>query len=471
MTDLKRILIISRGSSGKYMSSPGIRAFAMARVLKHALPDAEVTLAVPNLFDRPEIAGVRTVTYGFVSTLSLIAEHDIIISSGFSPHYVALFPHKKFVVDLFSMYFMEWMELTKGEARDRGVNRKLWMNESRTYLPMQLTFGDFVLCANERQRDSYIGMLSALGLIDPIAYDHDDSLRRMIDVAPHGVRPEKPHHDTQVFKGVFPGVKESDTVIIWNGGTVHWYDPEPFLQALHLLSKERDDIKALFLGVQYPGLASLGTGSRFKSALQLSKELNLYDRSVFFVFDWVPHEEVKNYLMESNIGLCTYFDNSETHFSHRTRFLDLFWAELPIICTHGDILAEMVDEKGLGIVVPPGDVTAIADAIRRLVDDKAFLQQCVENLRSIKPALAWEVTLEPLVRFCRDDTSYAVPKADRFLPLLSRIADYTLARLGREASAFAETDDRGFIPFVSPLVWHAAKFLHESLRVGNTEEQ
>ena len=93
-------------------------------------------------------------------------------------------------------------------------------------------------------------MLSALGLIDPIAYDHDDSLRRMIDVAPHGVRPEKPQHDKQVFKGVFPGVKESDTVIIWNGGTVHWCAPQPFLQALPLVSKQRAAIKALFLGVQ-----------------------------------------------------------------------------------------------------------------------------------------------------------------------------------------------------------------------------
>ena len=461
---MKRILIISRGASGTYMSSPGIRAYAMARVLANALPDAEVTLAVPNLFDRPEIPGVRVVTYGMVSTLSLISQHDIIISSGFSPHFIPFFPKKKFVADLFSQYFMEWMELTKGEAKARGVNRTLWMNENRTYLPMQLTFADFVLCANERQRDTYIGMLSALGLIDPIAYDRDNTLRGLIDVAPHGVRPDEPRHDRQVFKNVYPGVREGDTVILWNGGTVHWYDPEPFLRALHLLSQERDDIKALFLGAAYPGIAALGTGARFTSALQLAKDLGLYERSVFFEFGWVPHEEVKNYLLESNIGLCTYFDNSETRYSHRTRFLDLFWAELPIICTHGDVLAEMVQERSLGIVVPPGDVAAIAEAIRRLVDDRAFIQQCQENLRTLKPSLAWELTLEPLVRFCRGETSYAVPKGERFLSLLSRIADYMLARLGREAHAFALTDDRGFIPFVSPLVWHAAQVLHTSLR-------
>ena len=360
MTDVKRILIISRGSSGKYMSSPGIRAFAMARVLKQALPDAEVTLAVPNLFDRPEIEGVRTVTYGFVSTLSLIAQHDIIISSGFSPHYIALFPKKKFVVDLFSMYFMEWMELTKGESRDRGVNRKLWMNESRTYLPMQLSFADFVLCANERQRDSYIGMMAALGLIDPEMYDDDATLRRCIDVVPHGLRRDEMIRDQKVLKGVYAGIEESDTVILWNGGMVSWYDPETFLRALHLLAKERNDIKALFLGTFYPGLGSFfGEGQMFEPAFQLSKDLGLYQRSVFFEFGWVPHAQVKNFLLESDMGICTYFDNLETRFSHRTSFLDLMWAELPIICTQGDVLGAMVAQRDLGVVVAEGDVAAM----------------------------------------------------------------------------------------------------------------
>ncbi len=410
------------------MSSPGIRAYYMAQVLAKALPDAQVTLAVPNREDQPQrTPGVRVVPYGAVPALSLVAQHDIIITSAFSPHFAVLFPKKQFVADLFSQYFMEWMEVTKGEAR--GIKRTVWMNKNRAYLTMQLTLADFILCANERQRDTYIGMLSALGLIDPTVYDNDDTLRRYIDVAPHGVRPDQLSHDRQVLKGVYAGINEGDTVIIWNGGTVSWYDPEPFLRALHLLAQERDDIKALFLGTFYPGLGTLGYGERFKSAFQLAKELGLYQRSVFFEFGWVPHREVKNYLLESDIGVCTYFDNLETRYSHRTRFLDLFWAELPIICTRGDVLAELVEERGLGIVVSEGDTAAVAEAIRRLVDDRAFHQQCRENMRAMRPSLSWEVTLEPLVRFCREGNSCAVPKSDRFLPLLSRATEYLLTRL------------------------------------------
>jgi glycosyltransferase involved in cell wall biosynthesis len=304
------------------------------------------------------------------------------------------------------------------------------MNKNRSYITMQLTLADFVLCANERQRDTYIGMLSALGLIDPTMYDRDDTLRRCIDVAGHGIRPDSLTREHRVLKGVYAGIRETDKVILWNGGTVSWYDPEPFLRALHLISKERDDIKALFLGTFYPGLGtSLGYGQRFKSAFQLAKELGLYQRSVFFEFGWVPHQEVKDYLLESDIGICTYFDNLETRYSHRTRFLDIFWAELPIICTRGDVLASMVDEHGLGIVVAEGDTAGVANAIRRLVDDRAFYEHCRENLRAVKPNLSWAATLEPLVRFCREDSSYAVPKNERFLPLLSRVAKYMAARL------------------------------------------
>lgn len=425
---MKRILILSRGAVGTYMSSPGIRAYYMAQVLAKALPQAQVTLGVPNSSDQPDdIPGVRVVPYGLVSALRLISQHDIIITSGFSPHHALLFPKKKFVADLFSQYFMEWMELTKGEAR--GVKRTVWMNKNRAYLTMQLTLADFILCANERQRDTYIGMLSALGLIDPTAYDSDDTLRRWIDVAPHGIRPDELTHERRILKGVYAGIRESDTVLLWNGGIVSWYDPEPFLRALHLLSQERDDIKALFLGTFYPGLdTSLGYGDRFKSAFRLTRELGLYNRSVFFEFGWVPHREVADYLLESDIGISTYFDNLETRYSFRTRLLDLIWAELPIICTRGDVLAEVVEERGLGIAVPQGDVAAIAEAIRRLVDDKAFYQQCRENLRAIKPSFSWEVALVPLVRFCREGKSFAVAKGDRFLPLFSRTGEYLLAR-------------------------------------------
>ena len=425
-----RILILSRGDVGRYMSSPGIRAYYMAQVLAKAVPGARVTLGVPNWVDLPEpLPGVEVVPLNSRNMVLLAARHDIIISSSFSPLLAVFFRNKRFVADLFSQYFIEWMEYSKDEPE--GIKREPWMNTNRVYITVQLTMADFILCANERQRDTYIGMMSALGLIDPVAYDKDDSLRGYIDVVPHGVRPDELKHERRVLKGVYAGIRETDTVLMWNGGVVSWYDPEPLLHAMHKLAKERDDIKAVFVGTFYPGVGpALGYGQRFRSALQLSKDLGLYQRHVFFEFGWVAHKDMKDYLLESDIGVCTYFDSLETRYSYRTRFLDLFWAELPLICTRGDVLAQMVEERELGIVVAEGDSDAVAAAISRLADDKDFYQRCRANLQAIKPSLTWEVALEPLVRYCRDGApSASASKADRTVPLFTRAGDYALSRL------------------------------------------
>ena len=50
----------------------------------------------------------------------------------------------------------------------------------------------------------------------------------------------------------------------------------------------------------------------------------------------------RNVNLEADAGVCTYLDNLETHFAHRVRLVDLIWAETPVICTEGDLVAEMV---------------------------------------------------------------------------------------------------------------------------------
>jgi glycosyltransferase involved in cell wall biosynthesis len=138
---------------------------------------------------------------------------------------------------------------------------------------------------------------------------------------------------------------------------------------------------------------------------------------------------VKQYLRGSYLGLSTYFNNAETHYAHRTRFLDLFWAELPIVCTRGDVLSELVERRGLGVTVPEGDVSAVVAALRQLLDDRAFYGRCVANLRALKAELSWDQTLAPLIEFCRRPRPIAAPKPERLLPLLRRTAGYLVWRL------------------------------------------
>jgi glycosyltransferase involved in cell wall biosynthesis len=416
-----RILILCRGYLGSHMSAPGIRATAQARVLVESIPGAKVTLAGTNRdYEQPEDGAYTVTRWGARNAMQLVARHDIIISSMLPPHVAVFFPWKRFVVDLFSQYAMEWMEV--GIQHYQGAHRRAWVERTRTVLGMQLTMADFILTCNERQRDSYVGMMISLGLISPRVYDGDTTLRRYIDSAPHGIRPELPEATAPVLRGVRPGFGEQDKIIIWNGGIIQWYDPATLLEALRVLG--RDDIKLLFLGAAYPGIRDLGVGVRFQDAKALALANGQLDRTVFFEEGWVSHEEAKRYVQEADISVCCYFDNLETRYSHRTRFVDLIWAELPFICTHGDVLAEEVEQNGWGVVVPEEDPQALAAAIEKLVDDRAFHAQCRANLAAARSSLQWSETMKPLVRFCGEKAGPLSPKWERAPGLGQRVASY-----------------------------------------------
>jgi glycosyltransferase involved in cell wall biosynthesis len=427
-----KILVLSRGVVGRDMASPGIRCYHMARVLAEQLPEAQVTLSVPNEPDIPSPhPRVRIARYRsqWVSLLQML-RHDIIISRNFPPHAMALFLHKRLALDFFTAFFIEWMELSK-RFPDSG-QRKLWMASNRHYSDIQLTLADYLFCSNERQRDLWVGALSALGLVTPTMYDRDTTLRRLIDVVPYGVQPGRPQHNRQVLKGVVPGIRETDKVLIWNGLLVEWFDAQTVIRAMARVSRVRDDVKLFFLGTQHPDFVTSVEARPVRETIELSKELGIYDRSVFFNVGWVPYQDIGNFLTEADIGICAGFDNLEARYAFRTRFVDLFWAELPIICTRGDVLADRVEQEPLGITVPPGDDEAFAAAILRLVEDGEFYERCRSNMPAIKEELSWERVLAPLVEFCRNGRSIAVPKRQRLLPLLRRSAAYlvqkTLAR-------------------------------------------
>ena len=304
------ILILTRSLVGSRMASPGIRAYHMARVLSQSLPEAEVTLAVPAASDLPadDLAfNIETYDSSAGSIIRLVRRADIVITGNAPPYLFPFRRSKRLVLDLYSPYVPEWLAISR--IIKRMGFRKAWMETHRRYLGMQLAAADYVLCANERQRDLYVGMLASFGLLSPQVYDRDPMLGPLFGVAPYGVRPGAPESTKRVLKGVYPGIGEDDKVLIWNGTLIEWYDIDTLLTAMQLLNQERNDIKLYFLGTEYPTLKmkeevaqSLGGGTVLR-AVDRSKELGLLDSTVFFNFDWCDYDETANYLLGSDVGV------------------------------------------------------------------------------------------------------------------------------------------------------------------------
>ncbi|HEX6679666.1 MAG TPA: glycosyltransferase family 4 protein, partial [Gaiellaceae bacterium] len=257
--------------------------------------------------------------------------------------------------------------------------------------------GTSFICASERQRDLWIGILGALGRIDPEVASADPSLRDLIDVVPFGLESNPPVAMKPALKGVVDGIGESDRVLLWGGGIWNWFDPLTPIRAVHTLSQRRDDVKLFFLGVKHPnpGVHQLAVTQR---AVELAKELNVYDTHVFFNFGWVPYAERANYLLDADIGISSHLDTVETRFSFRTRLLDYFWAGLPTVATQGDVLSDLVREENLGRTPRFGNIEDWVGAVEELLDDRDEHARVRRNVEGIRERFAWPRVVEPLVR-------------------------------------------------------------------------
>ena len=158
------------------------------------------------------------------------------------------------------------------------------------------------------------------------------------------------------------------------------------------------------------------------------RRARLLDRVVLFNDDWVPYEQRADWLLDADCALSTHDDHLETRFAFRTRLLDCFWAGLPVVCTGGDDLGDVVERDGLGAVEGPGDAgaaTALAQAL-----DAGMPPSSPASRRSRRATRGAEV-VEPLRRQLAAPPPAPRPHPRSLAPAhAAREAGYTAARLG-----------------------------------------
>ena len=406
-----RLLIITHEPLGRNFSGPGARVLEIGRALAG---DVSVTIATPAepgfADDRCTIARFEP---GDARSLRLLAERsDVILVQGFTLSSYPFLRHVgiPIVADLYCPFTIEHLEMNRARvdlhgSDDDAVEAGTLSQQAAAVLRVQneqLRDADFFLCASERQRDFWLGMLHALGRITPATYAEDPELRHLIDVVPFGVPGSPPAADPLALKGVHRGIRGGDHVIIWAGSILDWQDPATLVRAVARLTEQRDDIKLFFMGTRHPNpqVAPMATVAH---TIELARTLGVLDTHVFFN-DWVPYHERARYLCDADVGASTHRQHLETRLSFRTRVLDYIWCGLPIVCTDGDYFADLVKERGLGLVVVPGDVEQLASALGRVVDDRALRVQCRENLARLATEFRWERVVEPLRRFCLEPT-------------------------------------------------------------------
>lgn len=426
---MKHLVLISRDSIAERMAGPAIRYWEMAKAISlhrpvHLLTVNECSLTHPNI----------TITQLTLKNLKkALKDAAAVFAQSISPLEAPLAQAAgvPYIFDAYDPMPIETLEFFRFDPLEK---RFQIMTNCQNEMIFSMQSADFIVCANERQKDLWTGVLLSLGKINPVIYDADPHFRTLIDLVPFGISSEPPVRNGPGIREKFH-LRDKDKVLLWGGGVWNWFDPLTLIRAIALLRKKRDDVHLVFMGIKHPR-DEMPEMQMTRNAINLAKELNLTDRSVHFNFGWRPYNERQNDLLDATCGVSTHFDNAETRYSFRTRLLDCLWSGLPMVVTEGDHFASLVKSQKLGFAVPPENVQALADAIEKLIDDEDLIAEMKRNIALVKKDYYWEEVVKPVERFC-----------ERVLPI--RPQGIRLAPYIRFTTTFVK--ERGFIGSVKAL--------------------
>ena len=387
-----RILVICSDRLGPRMAGGGIRAWELARALAGV---GDVQLAGIEGSSPPDgTTPVLEYTLNHPHPLRpAIAEADVIVAQPPLPLLMGWLraSDARLVFDLYTPEVMEALEAHRGQT---PALRSLLTGLTVDRLVKAMHIGHHFLCASDKQRDLWTGVMIGERLLGPAVYDRDPSLDSVIATVPFGIEDAPPPTGLPGPRERFPQIGLGDEIVLWNGGIWDWFDPLTAVRAIAALHADRPSVRLVFMS----GVATHPPAIRaIERTRALAEELGVLDRVVLFNDDWVPYAERAGWLLQASCAVSTHVDQLETRYSFRTRLLDCFWAGLPIVCTEGDQLAGQVARDRLGAVVRPKDPAALRDALATVLD--AGRDAYGPALAATADAYRWSNVTKPLVAF------------------------------------------------------------------------
>ena len=395
---------------GERMAGTAIRAWELARALGTHVP---TVLASPKPVGRTDPA-VEVFKFADPSELlALVDQADAVLVFGFDLVRYPFLKHTRalVVVDLYDPWIFGSLEQYDTMTRDEAEGAKA--HEIGTLNDL-LDVGDYFICASERQRDFWLGMLASRGRLDKAAHELDPHLRKLIDVVPFGCPTEPPtaRVGSALRGGAYAGIDASSKVVLWGGGTWDWFDPIGVVDAFVRVQKEIPQARLFFMGLELEGrgVPEMATSRRLIDHID---ELGLRERNLVVLGPWLPYDERGAFLLEADVGVVAAKAMAESRLAWRTRSLDHFWAGLPTITTAGDVLSDLVHDAGAGIRIPANDQDALVAALRELLGDDARRSECSRNALALADRFRWPAVVAPLVSFAAEPGPWRAARAGR----------------------------------------------------------
>ena len=435
----RSVLVMSAEPVGAQMAGPAIRAAELARALA---AECDVTLSAPGRSATidPRVTPLEAGMADIEALVAAAREHDVVVAQELPPSVLGSIAGSRtaLVADLYNPIVVEVLEAVAGRPARAARRTQAALVERTVAL---CAAADLIVCANERQRDLWIGGLALTGLLDVDAYRRDPTLRSLVAVVPFGLPGEPPPARGGRLRSEFPHIAADDLVLIWGGGLWGWLDPVTPMRAVGLLAQrggvDGRAVHLVVMGAGRPGLEATGQGPAVERALDEARRLGLAGKLVHVNTGWVRYEERGAWLADADVGVCAHHEHLESRYSHRTRILDYLWAGLPVATSSGDALADLVEREGLGRTVAPDDVEGFAAACAELLGEAGAAARL--RIAAVAPSLRWDRVAAPLVEWCaREQPRRAVKQRALRRAMLGQqrwALEETLAQEGALAAA------------------------------------
>jgi len=279
------------------------------------------------------------------------------------------------VVDLYDPFIVENLHY----YQSRGA--EVFTHDHAT-LVNSLLRGDFFLCASDAQRLFWLGMLLAVGRLNPISFHDDRRLESLIAIAPFGVQPPRANAHRNVTHDVL------------FGGIYDWYDPIVAIDATAIARKTIGDVTLTFTTHPNPSLTPQG---KTAEAMKYVKATGFGE---FIRFEpWAAYDQRAAFFERFALALLTFPQSLETDLSMRTRIYDYLWGGLPIVTSSAPGTDELLARYGAGTVVRGQRAVDYAKAVVDALD--AWHEAMFDATQRFVAEHQWPRVLEPLLAFCR----------------------------------------------------------------------
>lgn len=144
----------------------------------------------------------------------------------------------------------------------------------------------------------------------------------------------------------------------------------------------------------------IGGGALAEKLCQLAEKSGVSDR-VHFI-DTVPLERLPAYTASADIGVQPIENSCLNHFTtDSNKLFEYLMAGLPVVASQVPEISRVLKRFNAGLLVPPGDGSALKSAIAKLVDNHELRKQLSANARKASEALNWDVQEEEFIDFYR----------------------------------------------------------------------